>query len=184
MSKYIIICFLILMSAGCSSKKEPEPVNLAELGLVKTGTSADSADKSAFSENVHNVRRESCPASVSVSTIEINGTVLYRIKGNFLTLSADGIVNNWNEWSGVLFLKLWATDSPYPGGEIRGYVVGTARIGRLRGGDYIQNIETEVPYLEPPLGTYYLTMTLTEQKQDSEVITDYMTFPNAETLGR
>ncbi len=180
MFKRIIVFFFILLATGCSSKKQPEPVNLAELGLVKTGyTQISSADRSGYY-----AQRESCPASFSGNIIEISGRVKYRIKENLLTLYTDGIVSNQNNTSGNLFLKLWATDASYTGGKITGFVLGTAQLGRLRGGDYFQNIETAVPYSEPPLGEYFLTITLTEQNEQGETIMDYMTFPNAGTLGR
>ncbi|MCP4104883.1 MAG: hypothetical protein GY749_05010 [Desulfobacteraceae bacterium] len=179
MLKRIIVFFFILLAVGCSSKKQSEPVNLAELGLVKTGHSNVSAPRSGYY-----AQRESCPASFSGNIIEINGSVSYRIKENLLTLYADSIVSNRNNSSGNLFLKLWATDTLYTGGKITGYVLGTAEIGRLRGGDSFQNIETAVPYSEPPLGQYFLTITLTEQNEQGETIMDYMAFPNAGSLGQ
>ncbi|MCP4344192.1 MAG: hypothetical protein GY795_01530 [Desulfobacterales bacterium] len=179
MLKRIIVFFFILLAAGCSSKKQPEPVNLAELGLVKTGASNVSSPRSGYY-----AQRESCPASFSGNIIEMNDSVSYRIKENLLTLYTKSIVNNQNNSSGNLFLKLWATDTEYTGGKITGYVLGTAEIGRLRGGDSFQNIETAVPYSEPPLGEYFLTITLTEQNELGETIVDYMAFHNAETLGQ
>ncbi len=126
----------------------------------------------------------SCPAASSSGTIRFDGPVLFRVKGNQVVLSAKKISNFQNEISGDLYLKLWATASPYSGGDMKGFVMGAGKVGKINAGGHFQNYEVTVPHSEPSSGTYYFTMTLTEQKKGSESIIDYMPFPKAKTIGR
>lgn len=107
----------------------------------------------------------------------------YEVDDSFVTLNASAVRNNRDGGtSGTLRLKLWATDSPYSGGSISGYVMGEARLGELRGGYEYSNISEEVIFSEPPAGTYWVTMTLSEY--DGEDLTvDYITFDDTETFG-
>ncbi|MCP4353407.1 MAG: hypothetical protein GY795_48785 [Desulfobacterales bacterium] len=126
----------------------------------------------------------SCPAASSSGSLRFDGPVLFRVKGNQVVLSAKKISNFQNQTSGDLYLKLWATPSPYSGGEMKGFVMGAGKVGKINAGGYIQDYEVTSPHSKPSSGTYYFTMTLTEQKKGSEAIIDYMPFPKAKTIGR
>lgn len=106
----------------------------------------------------------------------------YETSGDFITLRATSVENNRSGGrSGTLKLKLWATDNRYTGGTISGYIMGTARLGELDGGFAFNNLAEEVAFTEPPDGTYYVTMTLTEYDNGDKVV-DYLTFNDTETF--
>jgi len=115
--------------------------------------------------------------------INMGGNVAYKISEDQLTLWVEQVRNgNWLTNSGTLKLKLRATDDPYSGGSINGYVLGTYELGTLRALSSFNDIEATVTYSSPPAGSYFMTMTLTEWNGSRDVIVDYISL-GGETLG-
>lgn len=111
--------------------------------------------------------------------------VSFSINQQQVTLSVDKITNtSIGSVSGLLSLKLWATDIKYSGGTITGYVLGSYQFTELLlGGYYFDNIVRTVSLVEPPAGTYYVTMTLSEWNGSYDLIVDYVTFSESITFG-
>lgn len=106
----------------------------------------------------------------------------YETDQDFVTLEASSVENNRSGgYSGTLKLKLWATDYRYTGGTITGHIMATARLGELDGGYAFNNLSEEVAFIEPPDGTYNVTMTLTEYDGEDKVV-DYITFDDTVTF--
>jgi len=115
--------------------------------------------------------------------INMGGSVAYKISGDRLTLWVERVRNdNWLTNSGTLKLKLRATDDPYFGGSINGYVLGIYELGPLRALSSFSDLEATVTYSSPPAGSYFITMTLTEWNGSRDVIVDYVSL-GGETLG-
>lgn len=87
--------------------------------------------------------------------------------------------------SGSLRLQIWATNTPYSGGTIIGYEIGTLDLPTLQAGFHFPNISDYVSYFQPPYGNYYTTMTLEEYVGFSQgyVIRDFRTFQGTSLLG-
>ena len=126
----------------------------------------------------------------NTASIELDCPCGYTISGASVNLRADAVVNPRNGGhSGTLKLKLWATSSPYSGGNIRGHIVGeyqfrnTPLNGGLNGGRRFTDVDRTVTYDRPPDGTYYMTMTVTEFNGQGDIIQDYITFDRTLTVG-
>ena len=85
--------------------------------------------------------------------------------------------------SGTLKLKLWATDSPYSGGAISGYLIAQANLGQLAGGQSLVDIVRTRGLADPPGGTYFMTMTLSEFDGSQDRTVDYVTFTRTASFG-
>jgi phosphodiesterase/alkaline phosphatase D-like protein len=114
----------------------------------------------------------------------IGGYTAYEVVGNFVTLTVAE-VNNMCDLgvSGSLRLDLWATATPYLGGTIIGYKFGSVSLSPLTGGYSHLNIYDTVPFVRPPDGTYYVTLTLSEYDGGAYMITDYLNYSTRWTLG-
>ncbi len=122
-------------------------------------------------------------SSARASTIELDGTFGYSISGTTLNLDLGKIINNRNGGtSGSLRVQLWATSSPYTGGSINGYILGTKDVGQLKGGYYFDSQKTSTSFKNPPSGTYYVTLTLEEYTSSGFVITDFLNLPGSKTF--
>lgn len=116
--------------------------------------------------------------------IQIIGQTSWRVSGNKVTLQVEKVSNVCNLGnSGSLHLDLWATASPYSGGPISGYRLGTVQLNPLKGGYAYNNVNQTVAYSEPPDGRYYMTLTLSEYHNGSYVIVDYLTYQTSQGLG-
>ena len=117
--------------------------------------------------------------------LSLEGTVSYTISGTKVVLKADKVVNHSDGGtSGTLRLRLWATSSPYSGGSISGYVMGTSVLGVLEGGYQFPGVSMSVAFTGPPSGTYYITVTLEEyQASGAYTIVDYMNFSGTKQIG-
>lgn len=94
-----------------------------------------------------------CCGSVYATNVTMSGSIAYEIKGNDLTVWVERITNNsLFTTSGTLRLKLWATEDPYIGGTIEGYILGTYTIGTLQPFHYITSLKVTTFYDSPPLG--------------------------------
>lgn len=97
--------------------------------------------------------------------LELKGSMGYTIDKaeSEIEIRAEKIVSNRNGGkSGTLQLELWATDTLYSGGNIRGYVFASYKLDQLEGGYSYNNIRRTVKYEKPPSGSYYVAMTLNE----------------------
>ena len=121
----------------------------------------------------------------NVEFFESNGDVGFL--GEVSWLSGDGrvqffaeqILNERAERSGVLRLKLWATSTPYEGGDVlQGFPMAVKRVGRVDGGFYLENFSRRTNFRKPPPGEYYVTMTLEELVRGRWEIVDYVTYPD------
>ena len=112
------------------------------------------------------------------AVLAMDGSVSYNINEDQVTLMVDKIINSSiGSISGLLSLKLWATDTMYSGAPIFGYVLGSYQFTELLiGGYYFEDIVQTVQLIDPPAGTYYITMTLSEWNGSSDLIVDYLTF--------
>lgn len=80
--------------------------------------------------------------------------------------------------SGVLRVRLFASDAPYDGGTnvLAGFPMATRRVGRVYGGNSsIQFYPRTTPFRAPPPGEYSVVMTL-EEYDRGWVIVDYVNF--------
>jgi hypothetical protein len=105
---------------------------------------------------------------VRAQEIDLNGRAGWTKSGSRLIIRAEQI-HNFRESgkSGPLRLQIWATVDPYDGSnDITGYVVGTARLNALEGGDDKFNVSKRVAYHRPPPGYYFTTITLEERYPD------------------
>jgi hypothetical protein len=122
--------------------------------------------------------RASAGADVSLS-----GNLSWATHGSTIDIEAGTVTNNSSGGiSGTLQLEIWATSTPYSGGTIHGYVLGTRNLGQLQGGFSFTGISGDVPFTAPPAGTYYTTMTLEQYNGSAFVIADYSTFPGTSTF--
>lgn len=117
-------------------------------------------------------------------SIELEGSGSWRISGSTITLGMDRVSNGRSGGSsGTLRMQVWATDFPYSGGQISGYILGTYSLGTLTGGYSFTDVSGTVSYTAPPSGTYYTTLTLEEYGSGSYSIVDYLTFSGTSTFG-
>lgn len=117
-------------------------------------------------------------------SLSIEGTGSWSISGSVITIGATKVANtSGGGSSGTLRLQVWATSSPYSGGSISGYTLGTYSLGVLDAGYSYNDISGGVSYTAPPPGTYYTTLTLEEYDDGGYSIVDYLTFSDTSTFG-
>lgn len=115
--------------------------------------------------------------SLGSNGLDLSGTVSWVRSGSRINIKAERVANNSaTRISGTLRLRIWATSSPYVGGSIRGYVLGTRRLGELEPDYEFRNIKGFVAFRRPPRGYFYTTMTLEEYSSSGWVIQDYISF--------
>ena len=113
--------------------------------------------------------------------IQYEGMTSYNRYGNEITLSADRVKRYKRSGrSGTLKMMLWASKRKYRGGNIRGYVVGESKIGRLIRNNYYSNLHRTVRFKNPPRGRYYMTLTLSEYRNGRYQIVDYVNYKRKE----
>lgn len=121
--------------------------------------------------------------SSGAGTLDLECSCTYAINSGSINLKAVRVTNNTGRTSGTLRLKLWATAQPHTGGAIGGYELGTYTFSStLENGAYYTGIDVSVPYSEPPEGTWYLTMTVTETRSGQDYVMDYTTFDRTLTI--
>lgn len=114
--------------------------------------------------------------------VEMRGNAYFHFGDGTCTIGVDGIVNDRISDSRSLNLMFWATETEYAGGAINGYRLANIVVGNIDAGDERANIEATVNYSEPPGGTYYLTMTLTEFVDGRDLIIDHANFNETKTF--
>jgi hypothetical protein len=113
----------------------------------------------------------------------IVGNATYSYLGTFLNLYLDKVQNICNlGLSGNLTLDLWATTDPYGSGTGFAYLMGTASLDRMRGASELTAISRTVPFSQPPDGTYYITLTLSDDGSGSRQVVSSLTFQNSLTI--
>lgn len=123
-------------------------------------------------------------ARPAIASIEMSGTASWTRDGSRIDISVSRVTSYRSGGiSGTLRLQVWATTTPYYGGTISGYIMGTRSLGQLNGGYEFSNISGYVPFRSPPSGSYYTTMTLEEYTANGYVIIDYVTFDGTTSFG-
>jgi hypothetical protein len=93
-----------------------------------------------------------------------------------VNLFAEQILNERTTRTGNLRVRLWATSAPYQGEDVlQGYPLATKRVGRLSPESFIPNFSRTTSFRPPPIGEYYVTMTLEEYFHGWNIV-DYVTF--------
>lgn len=117
----------------------------------------------------------------SAKQIQYEGYTSYNRYGSQITLSADRVKSYRGRGkTGTLKMMLWASKHKYRGGNIRGYVVGESKLGRLIGNNYYSNLRRTVSFKTPPRGRYYMTLTLSEYRNGRYQIVDYVSYQRKE----
>lgn len=116
----------------------------------------------------------------SFSRIHLAGTVSYLISGGEVTLEVEQISNDsHNRTSGTLYLTLWLTAGVDP--HTTGHIAGRASLagqygdGRLAPDERFNNVKLTMPYTEPPLGSHYVHIYVSEHP-DLNTVLDFVTF--------
>lgn len=125
--------------------------------------------------NLMTVRGGNAVTGVSVPVsnrpLEIVGSygVNVDLTANTVNFLLDRIQNPaTNHTTGTLRVELWATTSPYDGGDLNGYRVAAYQAagstnGTLAGGQYFSDINVTSPITNrPPAGSYYMTIVVAE----------------------
>ena len=115
--------------------------------------------------------------------LQFSGYTSYKRYGGVMNLSADTVRNNRSQGvSGDLKIMLWATTRKYRGGQINGYVVAESRLGRLRGNNYFPRVSRDASFYAPPMGRYFMTLTLSEYRYGRYEVVDYINYKRKETF--
>ncbi len=118
--------------------------------------------------------------------VKICGETTYIIEARHVSLMIHKVQNfEPGGKSGTLSLVLWATTTPYAGGDtLEGTVFFDYAIGEIEGGHYLAlDGSFAQDYNPPPAGTYYITLTLNEYTPEGVRMREYTTFPGAVSLG-
>jgi hypothetical protein len=114
----------------------------------------------------------------------IVGSTSWQVVGSSVNLVVPQVANICNLGvSGSLRLDLWATASPYGGGTITGYRFGSVPLNPLTGGYNYNNINQTVPFISPPDGVYYVTLTLSEYSSGIYTTDSYVTYATPLAVG-
>lgn len=104
---------------------------------------------------------------IPADPIHFDGNFGYTIspKESSVNIYADKIVNlrGTGSTSGTLRLSLWATHKEYSENGLSGHIIATKKLGQLRGGFNLLDINHTVKYEAPSKkGTYYITLSIEE----------------------
>lgn len=103
--------------------------------------------------------------------------------GASIAMSADAIINPSKEnATGTIQVQLWATSAPYTGGNINGKIIATTKLDGLKAGQFYRNFRKTVDYTGPAKGTYFVTLVLTEFRNNAYSIVDWRTTSNTHAL--
>ena len=113
---------------------------------------------------------------LSVYAQNFSGNWGYTIDGNYITLYGDKIDNQNNGGrSGTLKIAIYATDYPYSGGYLSGYLLYEYALDPLEAGYYYSNVSKTGWCTYPPKGTYSLSIILLEYTYSDYEVVDYIT---------
>ena len=122
----------------------------------------------------------------------MDGAFSYQRNGSSVTLSLDAINNeSFSRTTGTLRLELWATTSrPARGDSFNGYRLAVSSVfSPLLPRTFYSNIVRTAAFQEPPAGTYWMVLVLTEfnsqtcSVNDQYCLTDSGVFSNQQTFG-
>jgi hypothetical protein len=118
-------------------------------------------------------------------SIDFDGQVYWFWNESTVRFEVDRVENNTpNYTTGTLQLQLWFTPTPYSGGTINGYVMGTHRLGELDVNEYYYDITATVRARPtPPDGFYYGVVTLEEFDRGEFLIVDWATDNKVFSIG-
>ena len=113
---------------------------------------------------------------LSVYAQNFSGNWGYTIDGNYITLYGDKIDNQNNGGrSGTLKVAIYATDYPYSGGYLSGYLLYEYALDPLEAGYYYSDVSKTGWCTYPPKGTYSLSIILLEYTYSDYEVVDYIT---------
>lgn len=84
------------------------------------------------------------------------------LEGGTVEMEVASITHTRSSSTGTLKLSVWATDAPYAGGNLRGYLLGSVQKEALKPGYSCTNVKNTAKYLRPPVGRYYVNLVLSE----------------------
>lgn len=102
----------------------------------------------------------------------LNGNNGYVFNRHNATLHADHISSPGN-FSGELYLQLWALDAQFDGVQLRGQRIATLELGQLFSGNAFTDVMGEVPVQVPADGEYHIVLALVEQQNGIDYIHDW-----------
>ena len=124
-------------------------------------------------------------SSADAAKLDLQAPVSWTLVGKNVKMRAAKIVSSRvGGTSGPLTLQLWATTQPYGGGTFDGYVLASAKAGKVAGGGNLHNL-TKVGKLSlPPDGEYFTTIVLIEETPTGDVVQDFIPLGSSITLDR
>lgn len=98
------------------------------------------------------------------SGLYMSGVFTYSFSTTAAAITLDRVSNDSVSPTGTLRLSLWATpDKPDRGGAVTGYRLATfPTLGELQPASHFTGIAQTGPYLDPPDGSYWLVLVLSE----------------------
>ena len=113
---------------------------------------------------------------VSINSQNLSGTWGYEIDGKYITLYGDEIQNQNNSGrTGTLKVAIYATNYPYSGGYLNGYLLFEYQLDPLYSGYVYSNVSDTGWCTYPPTGSYSMTIVLLEYQSYDYQIVDYIT---------
>ena len=113
---------------------------------------------------------------IPINAQNFSGSWGYEIDGNYITLYGDKIQNQNNGGrTGTLKVSIYATDYPYSGGYLNGYLLYEYALDPLDAGYFYSDISKTGWCTYPPSGSYSLTVVLLEYQSYDYKIVDYIT---------
>jgi hypothetical protein len=83
-------------------------------------------------------------------------------EGGTVEMEVASITHTRSGSTGSLKLAVWATDAPYSGGALRGYLLGSVQKDGLKQGNFYGNVKNTAKYTRPPAGKYSMVIVLSE----------------------
>jgi len=112
----------------------------------------------------------------SIIAQNFSGSWGYKIDGKYIKLYGDKIENQNNGGrSGTLKVAIYATNYPYNGGYLNGYLLYEYSLDPLNAGYYYSDVSKTGWCTYPPDGSYSLTIVLLEYISYEYEIVDYIT---------
>jgi len=105
----------------------------------------------------------------------------YSISDSTVELTIRKLTHNRpRQKSGRLQISLLATENPYAGGQVKGYVLTKKYIDALQAKECYEGQQFSLEYNEPPEGEYYVTGFIEEysSKHDDWITKDFILFKN------
>ena len=123
-------------------------------------------------------------SNVAATDLALSAPWSYQYSGNDLEITVDRITNLWSSGtSGSLRLELWAFGSPYQGGRQNGQRMGTYQLNPLEANYYYYDISSgTITASFPPNGTWYIALLLTEYRDGTYFVVDYILSESQQTM--